>query len=1203
MSLLQKLPSLQDVVNQVIQEEREKEEKGEVSPVASNLSIDDDDEHDASFQSCAANLLLASLQEDDPKLQEERYDNLLVAYTGACTELASAAVAGTSSSAPEELVKLERRIEHLQGLNRKLKAQLRLKWAAMIKMAKFVFVDDDVIDRSLEPVIRIGWDGFKWNKGYSLLHYAADCVTDPEVVELMANLATDVDQKDDYGLRPIDYARKTQDEAVIKALERMRKAARKLAQEEADLKEQEMDEPIMKERNTVKEPGRTEEKPPRSPRVKEAAEVDVLGQRALPSKDQPAEADVDLRRRRTEREAANGGALEVKEQRAPENAPSPGARREEMQQVPLGATEASQPISSAQASPVRRQSVIQEEILANAREKLKNATDMKPALSKAVAKVLNKGWEGVSWPSNFSAVHVAAKLGDATWPDRSARREELEVKAIEILAEAAQNGNQEAVAALQHHLAKAEERAAEQAAQAAQQAEQVQWADGASAERPTSPSHASPVDPGPVPEGIRPELQKACQVVKKKGAVPDLTVQDRIPTARQHWTTPREKERFAERQYVAWIRCDGEQRPHEKELVRKGTSAAPAAEGAKAAEDTDSVPEVKDPAAEAAPKAKGKAKGPPKGPGKGKAAQTEEAKESKEETKEEAKEEPKEGAPKGKGPKGPAKGKGPPAPGGKGPPAPAGKGPAPPGGKGPAPAGKGGPAAGGKAGKAGKGAKGGAGGGSGETKPVVKPSQPMKPLWWSKMIFGAQLKKGESIWDEVKDDMEKLPLEELTERFSKSAAAREKPKKEKAEGKKEELKSLRIITDPQIVVGKEASLKKLPEPTEVARALDELDDTVLNPELLQVVKDNACPTPAQMKELGEARTKNPNVPLALPESFMWVIGQMPAYQQRIDCWSFAMTYKEQHATYHTALSDFLQVVECFQESEMLPTLLGIILAVGNYLNGGTNRGQADGFDIESLAKLEGIKDATGKDIRHFIFDLFLNRMTEQSTQFVEELMPCMVNMNRRISKDSDGVEKLDKSAKIAFEDFDLCVTALHSEFVQKHEMMQMILSYFEDPADPFKLQMPKIYLEAKDKLDELNTLKDTAKAQVLKWFKVQAMKSNEFCLLWDNLLIPANMIINADMKMKKEFMLPTFCQNKPFSAEDLQILWSFKEFDGKRTVKKKTKERRRRRFSQRLRDGAEAAAAAEAKAAGAAAPAEGAPAVAPGVTPAGSFSA
>jgi len=245
----------------------------------------------------------------------------------------------------------------------------------------------------------------------------------------------------------------------------------------------------------------------------------------------------------------------------------------------------------------------------------------------------------------------------------------------------------------------------------------------------------------------------------------------------------------------------------------------------------------------------------------------------------------------------------------------------------------------------------------------VKPEKAMKPLWWSKMLFGAQLKKGETIWDEVKDDMEKLPIPELAERFSKSAVAKEKPKKEKEEGKKEELKSLRIITDPNIVVGKEASLRKLPPPSEVARALDELDETVLDVELLQVVKDNACPTPPEMKDLDELRQKNPNVPFALPESFMWVIGKMPAYQQRIDCWSFAMSYKEQHASYDTALRDFLQVVECFQESEMLPSLLGIILAVGNYLNGGTNRGQADGFDIETFAKLEGIKDTAGKDIR------------------------------------------------------------------------------------------------------------------------------------------------------------------------------------------------------------------------------------------------
>eukprot|EP00913_Durusdinium_trenchii_P023631 g22202.t1 len=244
-------------------------------------------------------------------------------------------------------------------------------------MAKFVFVDDDVIDRSLEPVIRIGWDGFKWNKGYSLLHYAADCVTDPEVVELMANLATDVDQKDDYGLRPIDYARKTQDEAVIKALERM---------------------------------------------------------------------------------------------------------------------------------------------------------------------------------------------------------------------PAAQNGNQEAVAALQHHLAKAEERAAEQAAQAAQQAEQaqrapmqtaarpnalqVQWADGASAERPASPSHASPAD-----WLVQALLDQDMGPDEAQTAIAQLDMIFRlaeVAKAPSQETEPPVVEGKGKGKGPA-----------------KGTSAAPAAEGAKAAEDTDSVPEVK----------------------------------------------------------------------------------------------------------------------------------------------------------------------------------------------------------------------------------------------------------------------------------------------------------------------------------------------------------------------------------------------------------------------------------------------------------------------------------------------------------------------------------------------------------------------------------------------------------------------------------
>lgn len=42
------------------------------------------------------------------------------------------------------------------------------------------------------------------------------------------------------------------------------------------------------------------------------------------------------------------------------------------------------------------------------------------------------------------------------------------------------------------------------------------------------------------------------------------------------------------------------------------------------------------------------------------------------------------------------------------------------------------------------------------------------------------------------------------------------------------------------------------------------------------------------------------------------------------------------------------------------TTLALVLSIGNYLNGGTNRGQADGFDISALALLENTKDSENK---------------------------------------------------------------------------------------------------------------------------------------------------------------------------------------------------------------------------------------------------
>ena len=42
-------------------------------------------------------------------------------------------------------------------------------------------------------------------------------------------------------------------------------------------------------------------------------------------------------------------------------------------------------------------------------------------------------------------------------------------------------------------------------------------------------------------------------------------------------------------------------------------------------------------------------------------------------------------------------------------------------------------------------------------------------------------------------------------------------------------------------------------------------------------------------------------------------------------------------------------------SDCIESILELVLAFGNYMNGGTQRGQADAYDLETLAKLKDLK--------------------------------------------------------------------------------------------------------------------------------------------------------------------------------------------------------------------------------------------------------
>jgi hypothetical protein len=220
------------------------------------------------------------------------------------------------------------------------------------------------------------------------------------------------------------------------------------------------------------------------------------------------------------------------------------------------------------------------------------------------------------------------------------------------------------------------------------------------------------------------------------------------------------------------------------------------------------------------------------------------------------------------------------------------------------------------------------------------------------------------------------------------------------------------------------------------------------------------------------------------------------------------------------------------------------LAVGNYLNGGTNRGQADGFDLEALSKLDGVKDSQNKSLRHFVFDVFFNQMSDSAASLVDELAPCLSNITRRVTKDSSGAEAISKSARLTLEDVDQAIRTVEAEFASKKEMMHMVLQYIEDPADNFKLQMPGRFAQIMNLVGKLINARDSIKEKymkVLRWFKILGMNSGDFCLLWDDFLIPGDMIMSKAERVRKDVMIPKFCTNRPVSSVDIAMLWEFRD--------------------------------------------------------------
>lgn len=301
---------------------------------------------------------------------------------------------------------------------------------------------------------------------------------------------------------------------------------------------------------------------------------------------------------------------------------------------------------------------------------------------------------------------------------------------------------------------------------------------------------------------------------------------------------------------------------------------------------------------------------------------------------------------------------------------------------------------------------------------------------------------------------------------------------------------------------------------------------------------------------------------------MEVLSHLPACEARLSCWGFLGELPGRLESLSLNLELFERMVQSFHTSQELPTLLGIVLAFGNYMNGGRNEkrlGQADGFHIEALGRpggLDVVNDPQGRNIRQLIFKTYFSHYPDRAARLLQELAPLFALVQRRLSK-SDGSPVLRKDVRVQIEELDRQASLLKAEFSKKRHELQQARALIDDPLDSFVKEVPYAFELESRRIDELVEKSDTVKRrfkELLVLFRAETyrgdpqmvngtlkdgnpkeeMTSNVWCLIWDDFFVNKALIVSQNEKLQKDVFEPRFCKDAPLTVEGLEMLWQLR---------------------------------------------------------------
>ncbi|ELW70925.1 Formin-2 [Tupaia chinensis] len=332
-------------------------------------------------------------------------------------------------------------------------------------------------------------------------------------------------------------------------------------------------------------------------------------------------------------------------------------------------------------------------------------------------------------------------------------------------------------------------------------------------------------------------------------------------------------------------------------------------------------------------------------------------------------------------------------------------------------------------------------------KQPIEPCRPMKPLYWTRIQLHSRRDHSASlIWEKIEEPS--IDCHEFEELFSKTAVKeRKKP----------------------------------------------ISDTISKTKAKQRAQSDEL---EKIEKHGRSSKDKENAKsLDKPEQFLYELSLIPNFSERVFCILFQSTFSESICSIRRKLELLQKLCETLKNGPGVMQVLGLVLAFGNYMNGGhKTRGQADGFGLDILPKLKDVKSSTlknGPGVMQVLglvlaFGNYMNgghKTRGQADGFGLDILPKLKDVKSSDAGKEQCVfplpepQDLFQASQMKFEDFQKDLRKLKKDLkaceVEAGKVYQVSS---KEHMQPFKENMEQFIIQAKiDQEAEENSLTETHK--------------------------------------------------------------------------------------------------------------------------------